>query len=177
MQSHYQAVFNDSDIVTKGKLHETLYESLRRIQACLESTVQSIGKSGLVADVVDRLHKHQTLTDYGVQVMQRLLHMKGSLDVDTIVAKHTITPAAALITQQSQTSVECLDYYLSEEGGSIHLPEIYRLAYMDTAEADEKLERYFLEGSRLACSLSLSRKVDFAQNIMDKGESMELIPG
>lgn len=176
MQLHYYATFNDIEIVTKGKLQETQNDSLRRIQACLASIVRSIGKSGLIADVVGRLQKHQTLTDYGVEVIQRLLHMKGSLGVDAIAAKHMITAAAALITQQRQTFVECLDYYLSEEGGSVHLPEIYRLAHMSTAEADEKFERYILEGSQLACSLSLSRKVDFAQNIRDNGESMELIP-
>jgi linoleate 8R-lipoxygenase/9,12-octadecadienoate 8-hydroperoxide 8R-isomerase len=176
MESYYQAMSHDSDLVAIGKIRETLREGLPRLHAVLESTVEGIGKSGFIANLVDRLHKHQMLTDYGVQVIQRLLHTNSGLDIPTIVAEHMIPAAAALITQQSQTFVECLDFYLSE-AGCIHLPEIHRLAHLDTPEADEKLERYFLEGSRLACSLSCSRTTVIAQNIMEKGNSIKLTQG
>jgi hypothetical protein len=49
-------------------------------------------------------------------------------------------------------------HYLSEEGGSIHLPKIYRLAHKNTADADEKLEWYFLEGSRLTMQSQLEQE-------------------
>jgi linoleate 8R-lipoxygenase/9,12-octadecadienoate 8-hydroperoxide 8R-isomerase len=138
--------------------------------------VEGIEKTGLVADLIDSLHRHDTLTDYGVQVIQRLLHMKSGLDIDTIVAKHMIPAAAALITQQSQAFVECLNYYLSDEG-SVHLSEIYCLAHLDTAEADKKIERYLLEGTRLACNLNLGRKSTVVQSVSDKGQTIGLTPG
>ena len=176
MASKYQIAFRENDLVEEQKLQEMLHQDLLHIHACLESTVESIEKTGLVADLIDSLHKHDTLTDYGVQVIQRLLRMKSGVETNTIVAKHMIPAAAALITQQSQSFVECLNYYLSDEG-SVHLPEIYRLSHLDTAEADKKLERYLLEGTRLACSLNLSRKSEVAQSVGDKGELIELNHG
>lgn len=172
MESQYQAMFHDSDIVATGRLRE----GLPRIRASLKSTVESIGRGGFIADIVDRLHKHQTLTDYGVQVIQRLLDTNSGVDISTLVAEQMINAAASLIIQQSQTLVESLNFYLSE-AGSVHLPEIHRLAHLDTTDADEKLERYVLEGSRLASSLSCSRKADTAQSIMDRGKCLVLTPG
>jgi linoleate 8R-lipoxygenase/9,12-octadecadienoate 8-hydroperoxide 8R-isomerase len=176
MASQYQIAFRHNDLVEEQKLQETLHQDLLDVHACLESTVEGIEKTGLVADLIDSLHRHDTLTDYGVQVIQRLLHMKSGLDIDTIVAKHMIPAAAALITQQSQAFVECLNYYLSDKG-SVHLSEIYRLAHLDTAEADKKIERYLLEGTRLACNLNLGRKSTVVQSVSDKGQTIGLTPG
>jgi linoleate 8R-lipoxygenase/9,12-octadecadienoate 8-hydroperoxide 8R-isomerase len=45
-----------------------------------------------------------------------------------------------MVANQAQLFSQSLDYYLSEEG-SVHLPEINRLAKEDTPEADDLLLR------------------------------------
>lgn len=174
MESYYQILFHDGGSFAQHKLETTVHENLPRIRGFLQSTVEKFGKSGLIAGLINSLHTHDTLADYRTQFVRRLL--ESGLDIDTTVAAHIMSTAAAIITQQSRTFVECLNYYLSEEG-SVHLPEIYRLAHLDTPEADEKIKRYFLEGSRLACSLSPSRTAEVAQNVKDKDKRIRLTPG
>jgi linoleate 10R-lipoxygenase len=69
-----------------------------------------------------------------------------------------------------------LDFYLSEEG-KVHLPEINRLAKLDTAEADEKLLHYAMEGIRMAGTFGLRREATESLVINDNGCDVRIKAG
>lgn len=49
-----------------------------------------------------------------------------------------------MVANQAQVFGQIMDYYLSDEGKT-HLPEINRLAKLDTPEADDVLLHYLME--------------------------------
>lgn len=49
-----------------------------------------------------------------------------------------------MVANQAQVFGQVIDYYLGD--GKEHLPEINRLAKLNTAEADDVLLHYLLEG-------------------------------
>ena len=71
--------------------------------------------------------------------------------------------AGAMVANQAQVFGQVLDFYLGD--GKEHLPEINRLAKLNTAEADDILLHYLLEGiSKLYLS---DLFVPFANNIQE----------
>jgi linoleate 8R-lipoxygenase / 9,12-octadecadienoate 8-hydroperoxide 8R-isomerase len=170
--SHYLCYHTDS--ASSFDLRQALGKDVYRVAELLEMSVRSVdskGKSGFAANLAERLYKHDELTDYGLQVIQRLL--KSGLDVEALVWQQVLPTAAAMITQQSQSISQCLDFYLSEAGQS-YLPEISRLAALDTADTDEKLERYFLEGSRIAYTSTFCRDATAETTLKDKDKSVKV---
>jgi linoleate 10R-lipoxygenase len=69
-----------------------------------------------------------------------------------------------------------LDFYLSEDG-KIHLPEINRLAKLDTAKADEKLLHYAMEGIRMAGTFGFYREAAESLVISDNGRDVPVKAG
>lgn len=83
-----------------------------------------------------------------------------------------IVASIADITQFTQT----LDYYLTEEG-KVHLPEINRLAKMDTAEADDKILHYAMEGIRLNGNFGSYHESTVETTVNDGGRAVKVRPG
>ena len=71
---------------------------------------------------------------------------------------------------------QLIDYYLSDEG-SVHLPEIRRLALLDTPEADDKLMHYAMEGIRLNRTFGSYREATVTTTIDDGGRPVSVKPG
>jgi len=71
---------------------------------------------------------------------------------------------------------QALDFYLSEEG-RVHLPEINRLAKMDTPEADEKILHYCMEGIRLNGTFGSYRESVTSMTVNDDGREVSVKPG
>jgi linoleate 8R-lipoxygenase/9,12-octadecadienoate 8-hydroperoxide 8R-isomerase len=71
-------------------------------------------------------------------MIQRLL--ASGLPPKEIVWTHILPTAGGMVANQAQLFSQSLDYYLSDQG-SVHLPEINKLAKEDTPEADELLTR------------------------------------
>lgn len=69
-----------------------------------------------------------------------------------------------------------LDFYLSDEG-KVHLPDINRLAKVDTPEADDCLLHYCMEGIRLNGTFGSYREAAAAVTIDDGGRSVSVTPG
>ena len=60
--------------------------------------------------------------------------------------------AGAMVANQAQVFGQIIDFYLGP--GKDHLPEINRLAKLNTPEADEILLHYVLEGIRKSSSIT-----------------------
>lgn len=89
--------------------------------------------------MIDRFHRHDALTDYGIHLIRSLL-ANGEMSVRDVVYTNILPTVGGMVANQSQLFSQCLDYYLSDEGRQ-HLPEIHRLANMNTEETDELLLR------------------------------------
>lgn len=71
---------------------------------------------------------------------------------------------------------QIIDFYLSKEG-SKHLPEIQRLAKLDSKESDEQLLRYCLEAVRLNDGSGLYREAQTSLAVTDEAGEATLQPG
>ncbi|KAL8634703.1 MAG: hypothetical protein Q9228_007716, partial [Teloschistes exilis] len=63
---------------------------------------------------------------------------------------------------------QLLDYYLSDQGKQ-HLPAINKYAKMNTAEADDKILHYAMEGIRLNGTFGSYRESQIHDTINDNG--------
>ena len=102
------------------------------------ANVEFVHKAGFIANLVNRLHRHDSLTDYGIHMIERLLD--SGLPPSEIVWTHILPSASSMVANQAQLFIQCLDFYLEEENAT-HLAEIQRLSKEDTPEADELLLR------------------------------------
>ncbi|PLB54999.1 heme peroxidase [Aspergillus steynii IBT 23096] len=170
----FTAIFNDVDVAKSFELNQAARAATQQLGQLTMANVEFVAKSGFIANLVNSLHRHDALTDYGVHMIQRLL--ASGLPADEIVWTHLLPTAGGMVANQGQLISQCLDYYLSEEG-SIHLPEINRLAKEDTPKADSILLRYFMEGARLGSSVGLFRVAASPAVVEDNGEKVSLKAG
>ncbi|KAL4803636.1 Psi-producing oxygenase A [Aspergillus unguis] len=150
----FTAIFYDADPGKSFELNQAARAVTQQLGQLVMANVEVVNKTGFIANLVNRLHRHDVLSEYGIHMIQRLL--SSGLPAAEIVWTHILPTAGGMVANQAQLFSQCLDYYLSEEG-SVHLPEINRLAKENTAEADELLVRYFMEGARLRSSVALPR--------------------
>ena len=68
-----------------------------------------------------------------------------------------------------------MDYYLGE--GSAHLPEINRLAKIDSADTEDQLLHYAMEGIRLNGTFGSYRKATVSTTVDDGGRKVDIKPG
>ena len=131
-------IFYDVDIAKSFALNQASRKVVQQLGQLVMVNAQLINKTGFITTLIDRLHRHDVLTDYGIHMIQQLL--ATGIPVDEIVWTHLLPTTGAMVANQAQIFSQCLDYYLSEEG-SVHLPEINRLAKLDTKEADDLILR------------------------------------
>ena len=132
----FASVFYDVDPVQSFPLRQTSKRLTRTLGNILEHNVRAVEKSGFMQNLLHSLSRPQPLAQYGVQMIKRLLATRTP--VKELVWTHMLPTVSAMVANQSQLFCQCLDYYLSEEG-SVHLPEINRLAKENTAAADDLL--------------------------------------
>lgn len=138
MAAVFACIFYDADVAKSFQLNNGARAVTQQLGESTMANVELIGKTGFIANLLSHLHRHDVLSEYGVHMIQRLLD--SGLPVDEIVWTHILPTAGGMVANQGQLFSQCLDYYLSDEG-SIHLPEINRLAKENTPEADETLLR------------------------------------
>ncbi|KAL4919990.1 heme peroxidase [Aspergillus aurantiobrunneus] len=170
----FTAIFYDADVGKSFELNQTARAVTQQLGQLTMANVEMISKTGVIANLVNRLHRRDVLSEYGVCMIQRLLD--SGLPATEIVWTHILPTAGGMVANQAQLFSQCLDYYLSEKG-SIHLPEISRLAKENTPEADELLTRYFMEGARLRSSVALPRLAARSTVIEDNGEKLAIKAG
>jgi linoleate 8R-lipoxygenase/9,12-octadecadienoate 8-hydroperoxide 8R-isomerase len=134
----FSCIFFDADIGKSFTLRQSARKLTQQLGELVATNVQLINKTGVITKVVDNLQRRDVLPEYGTHMIQHLL--KTGVPPDQIVWTHVLPTAGGMVANQGQLFSQCLDYYLSE-AGSIHLPEINRLAKLNTPEADDVLMR------------------------------------
>jgi linoleate 8R-lipoxygenase / 9,12-octadecadienoate 8-hydroperoxide 8R-isomerase len=134
----FTCIFYDADIGKSFALRQAARRVTQQLGELVMTNVQLVRKAGFLNNLADRFHRHDILSEYGTHMIQRLL--AAGVPADQIVWTHLLPTAGGMVANQAQLFSQCLDYYLSD-AGSVHLPEINRLAKLNTAAADEMLLR------------------------------------
>ncbi|KAL8388136.1 hypothetical protein RB595_009431 [Gaeumannomyces hyphopodioides] len=177
----FAAIFWDSDVCNSLKLHQAskaaadkmgalIAEHVREMQAgagllaTLGKLKDLVAGNGVHTNGNGVSHAPPSLRSFGDQLLQRMLSQDGRSIEETV--NGTILPAIMSGTaNQTQLLAQCLDYYLGV--GQKHLPEMKRLAMLNTNEADEKLLKYTMEGCRIRGCVALYRAVATDQTVDD----------
>jgi linoleate 8R-lipoxygenase/9,12-octadecadienoate 8-hydroperoxide 8R-isomerase len=134
----FTCIFYDVEVTKSFQLEQASRKVAQQLGELVMANVELVNKSGFIADIVNRLHRHDSLTDYGVHMIQRLLD--SGLPPKEIVWTHILPSASSMVANQAQLFIQCLDFYLEPENAH-HLAEIQRLSKEDTPESEELLLR------------------------------------
>ncbi|KAJ5585548.1 Psi-producing oxygenase A [Penicillium hispanicum] len=170
----FASIFYDVDVAKSFQLGQTSRQVAQQLGELVMANVELVDKVGFISNLINRLHRHDILSEYGVHMIQCLLH--SGLPPREIVWTHILPSATSMVANQVQLFAQCLDFYLEKENAA-HLAEIQRLSKVHTPEADELLLRYFMEGARIRSSLALLREVAKPTVIDDNGEKVTLKTG
>ncbi|PYH96256.1 heme peroxidase [Aspergillus ellipticus CBS 707.79] len=170
----FASIFYDADVGKSFELNQGARAVTQQLGELIMTNVDFVNKAGFIANLVNSLHRHDALSNFGIHMIQRLL--ASNVPPVDIVWTHLLPTAGGMVANQAQLFSQCLDYYLSEEG-SVHLRDINRLAKEDTPEAESLLLRYFMEGARLRASVALPRVVAKPTVVEDGGKKFAFKPG
>ncbi|KAH0555974.1 hypothetical protein GP486_006081, partial [Trichoglossum hirsutum] len=171
----FTCIFFDLDPAKSFPLRQATLAVTQQLGKLIEANVKAVHYTGFIAGVIDSFHQENAaLKDYGVHMVRRLLD--SGLSVEQTTWSQILPTAGAMVANQAQVFAQVLDFYLSDEGKA-HLPEINRLAKLDTAEADEKLLHYAMEGIRMAGTFGLYREAAESMVINDNGRDVPVMAG
>ncbi|KAI4156503.1 MAG: hypothetical protein LQ340_000229 [Diploschistes diacapsis] len=170
----FACIFFDADPVKSFPLRQASYKATQQLGALVEGIASGVGHSGFFGNLFDRFNKRSSLSKYGSHMIMKLL--QSGYGVKELVWTHILPTAGGMVANQAQLLAQCLDFYLEEENRQ-HWKEIGRLARLDTAEADELILRYFMEGARIRSSVGLYRHVQKDMAVQDRDRTIHLKAG
>ncbi|KAI9697077.1 MAG: hypothetical protein M1836_005039 [Candelina mexicana] len=171
----FVCIFFDLDPAKSFPLRLAAKAVTDKIGKLVEANVKSVYATGWVSGIVDPLREnHSALNEYGVHMIRKLL--ESGLGPVEIAWSQVLPTAVAMVANQAQVFTQLLDYYLSPPG-SQHLPEINRIAKLDTAEADDLLLHYCMEGIRLNGTFGLYREAHVDAEIDNDGHIVKVKKG
>jgi len=132
------SIFYDADPAKSFPLRQAAKSLTQKLGKLVELNVRFVEKTGVLQDLLEMFYRHDTLSDFGVNMIRRLLG--SGIPAKGLVWTHILPTVGAMVANQSQLFTQCLDYYLSDEG-SVHLLDINRLSKANTVEADDVLLR------------------------------------
>ncbi|KAI1767354.1 linoleate diol synthase [Hypoxylon sp. FL1150] len=144
----FVTVFHDTDPTKSFPLRKAAKAIGKQLGKLIEANVKSVNGFGIGSLFSSRSGKGDALASYGPNLIKGL-SKAGSNNYD--IAWSRILPiAAATAPGISGMFAQAVEYFLSPEG-SKYLPEIHRTANLPpSAETDDLLLGYCLEGIRLA---------------------------
>ena len=173
----FACIFFDLDPAKSFPLRMAARTVTQQLGKLIEANVKMVNMTGWVAGIVDGLalgSNHTPLTEYGVHMIRRLL--ETGMSPPEITWSQVLPTAGAMVANQAQVFTQALDYYLSDEG-KIHLPEINRLAKLDTPEADNTILHYCMEGIRLNGTFGSYREATTSTTVQDGDREVSIKPG
>ncbi|ROW01988.1 hypothetical protein VMCG_05543 [Cytospora schulzeri] len=188
----FAAIFFDADIGKSFTLRSHAREWAQHLGRLIMSETQSLqvstGNSFLnaVAETLEenlgareelksgkngepRQSEWPALGLYGDHMIKRMM-MEAGRTLEEVVWGSILPASVAGCANQTEALSQAIDYYLGD--GKPHLPAMYTLAHAGTAEADEQLKKYFLEGVRLRGAVAVFRELASDQTIHDFSPSM-----
>lgn len=171
----FTCIFFDVDPAKSFPLRHAARAVALQLGSLVEMNVKSVSATGLISGLVDGFRRnHNALQGYGIHMIRRL--MESGLSVNEITWSQIIPTAVAMVPNQAQVFTQIIDYYTSEEGKE-HLPEINRLAKINTSESDNLLLRYCMEAIRLNGIFGSYRESRTHMTLDDYGREVNIRPG
>ncbi|RKF83011.1 Psi-producing oxygenase A [Golovinomyces cichoracearum] len=160
----YHSIVYSHDTSKSFELREAALETNRKLGEQIVRKIKADTCPCFMALFKARSNQNSILSSYGKSLIKGMLEANQS--IKDIVWNYILPTAACMMTSASQAFCNSLDFYLGEN--SKHLPDIYECSLAGTQEADEKLERYFMEGLRLSSTNGVYRDyqpdIDAAQS-------------
>lgn len=171
----FTAVFFDFEPVKSAPVKQIARKLSNMIGKLIELNVKSVTATSFASKFFDsRRENENALSQYGIHMIRKLAET-GMSPYDMAFSQ-ILPTATAMVPNQSQVFTQVIDYYLSEEGIK-HLPEIQRLAQIDTPESDEKLKAYVNEGIRLNGTFGSYRRAEAEHTFHDGDREVHVKPG
>ncbi|KAI9680215.1 MAG: hypothetical protein M1829_001452 [Trizodia sp. TS-e1964] len=171
----FVCIFFDLDPVKSFPLRLAARAVAQQLGKLIEANCKVVHATGFISGIVDSIHQNQSpLKDYGVHMVRRLLD--SGLGVPEIAWSQILPTATAMVANQAQVFAQTLDWYLSDEG-KVHLPEINKLAKLNTPEADDKILHYAMEGIRMAGTFGSYREATKDVVVDDGGRQVPVKAG
>ena len=169
----FNSLYFDLDPLKSFPLRHAAHAVVQQLGQAVESSINSSNSflSGLLGGSRKGVNP---LQEFGATIIKKLLD--SGLGASEITWSQIIPSAVAIVPNQAQVFTRIIDYYLSPAGKQ-HLPEINRLAKQDTAESEDKLRRYILEGIRINGTFGCYRESAVSTTVNDSGREINLKPG
>ncbi|KAF1991439.1 hypothetical protein K402DRAFT_409649 [Aulographum hederae CBS 113979] len=180
MSAVFICVFFDLDPANSFPLRVKAHDATQTLGKIMELKVKAIDSSGFVGEAVHKAKESWSpsavkLHDYGRHMITRLLDT--GMEPKKLVWGHILGTAGGMVANQGQLLGQTLDYFLTDDEGKKHWPAICALAKDPSPKAFDKLEKYFLEGSRLYGETGVFREVMTATTLQDGKKSINVVPG
>ena len=131
----------DPDVATAFARHKKSEEAAQEVGSHIMATAKTGGLSGLAKRIRTLIHGSTgagpSLPSFGSLLVRQLVDMAESLE--GAVFGFLLPMASSSVVGYTALLSSCLDYYLGD--GVAHLPEMKRLANIDTQDADDALSR------------------------------------
>ena len=160
--------FFDLDPPKTLPLQRQAREATQQLGDILQLQVSSIMNVGKPLEMLLEAFKptHHALKDYGYHMIEQLCKLDHN--AADLVWGNIIGTCSIIVASQGQLFAQAMDYFFTE--GKQYLPEINALAKKDTAEADDVLLHYLLEGARLRGEPGVFRRAEKDVIIVDHTE-------
>lgn len=163
-------IFFDLDPAKSFPMRLAAKTLVGQLSKVVEANVKAVSLTSAISRIVDGRYQNKSyLTDYGIHMIRKLL--ATGMSVEEVTYSHIMPTAGAMVANQAQVVgptnldfqrsnliiqqfTQALDFYLSDQGRQ-YLPDINKLAKMNSPEADDKILHYAMEGIRKLSFLSL----------------------
>lgn len=175
MSGVFALIFFDADPAGSFPLHLKAYKATQTLGKVVGLNVESIARSGILERLTQVIWPNESaLKSYGKHFIERLL--ASGIEPKKLVYGHILGTAGGMVSNQGQLFGQIIEYYLLGDG-SKHWDDIHRLARDDSEAAFQKLQRYVLEGSRLAGETAVIRQAAKDTTVTDSGRTLNLKAG
>lgn len=175
MSGVFSLIFIDVDPARSFPLHLKAHKATEVLGNVVSKNVETIAHSGILSKITQAIWPNDSaLKSYGIHFIERLL--KSGIGCDQLVWGHILGTAGIMVSNQGQLFGQMIEYYLLGAGNK-HWAEIQKLSHDDSDAAFLKLQRYVLEGSRLAGETGVVRQATKDTTLADSGRKIDLKAG
>ncbi|GAB7349036.1 hypothetical protein MBLNU459_g8005t1 [Dothideomycetes sp. NU459] len=176
MAAVFTCVFYDLDPEHSFPLRMQAYDVTQKLGQILIQEINIVKKTGKLTEYMKHFvapDSKNPLKHYGLHMIERLI--ASGRDAENLVWGNILATAGGTVANQGQLIAQVFDYIFTT--GQKYIPELNRLAKLDTPEADDTLLHYFMEFSRLQGETGVLRRCAKATTVQDYDRTLHFKPG
>jgi hypothetical protein len=175
MSGVFALIFFDANPAGSFPLHVKAHKATEILGGVVAKNVEAIAHSGILSRITQAIWPNDSeLKSYGIHFIERLLEC--GIEPEKLVWGHILGTAGGMVSNQGQLFGQTIEYYLLGAGKK-HWADIQKLAHDDSEAAFQKLQRYLLEGTRLAGETAVVRQAAADTTLTDSGRTLNIKQG